>query len=358
MPVIVRKSDGAYLYHSTDLAALRHRAETLAANRVLYIVDARQSLHFRQLFALARAAGYGDGVSFEHHPFGTMLGADGRPFKTRHGGGTRLLDLLEEATIRASRLVLAKNPTLDAETAGRIGRVVGVGAVKYADLAKNRTSDYVFNWDAMLALEGNTAPYLQYAYARIQSLFAKAGIPLAAAQPPLGPLEAPEEHALALLLARFQETLEQVAATVMPHHLCSYLYDLAAAFMRFYERCPVLTSEQARQPPAAQPTHRRDARHGPRPARHRDGGADVGACIQGRRRIASASPCDTNATRLWYCAGGAAGGTCHRVGGRMDITIAARLPRHPRLRNGGESPPPPAATTKWGCDDARRLANQ
>ncbi len=243
VPVIVRKSDGAYLYHSTDLAALRYRAETLGADRVLYIVDARQSLHFRQLFALAKAAGYGAGVSFEHHPFGTMLGADGRPFKTRRGGGTRLLDLLDEATVRAGRLVQAKNPTLDAATTDRVARALGVGAVKYADLSKNRTSDYVFSWDDMLSLEGNTAPYLQYAYARIQSLFAKAGIPVEAAEPPLGPLATAEEHALALQLARFQETLEQVAATVMPHHLCSYLYDLAAAFMRFYERCPVLDSD-------------------------------------------------------------------------------------------------------------------
>ena len=242
VPVIVRKSDGAYLYHSTDVAALRYRVETLGADRVLYIVDARQSLHFRQLFALARAAGYGKGVSFEHHPFGTMLDTDGRPFKTRQGGGSRLLDLLEEATARARRLVQAKNPTFDAQTTDRIARAVGVGAVKYADLSKNRTSDYVLSWDAMLSLEGNTAPYLQYAYARIQSLFAKAGVPLEAAEPPLGTLETPEEHALALQLARFQETLEQVAATVMPHHLCSYLYDLAAAFMRFYERCPVLES--------------------------------------------------------------------------------------------------------------------
>ena len=244
VPIIVRKSDGAYLYHSTDLAALRYRVETLCADRVLYIVDARQSLHFRQLFALAKAAGYGAEVSFEHHPFGTMLDTNGRPFKTRQGGGMRLLDLLEEATARARRLVQAKNPTFNADTMDRIAQAVGVGAVKYADLSKNRTSDYVLSWDDMLSLEGNTAPYLQYAYARIQSLFAKAGLPLEAAEPPLGPLGTPEEHALALQLARFQETLEQVAATVMPHHLCSYLYNLATAFMRFYERCPVLDSEQ------------------------------------------------------------------------------------------------------------------
>ncbi len=242
VPVIVRKSDGGYLYHSTDLAALRYRADKLRAKRVLYIVDARQSLHFRQLFALAEAAGYGTGVSFEHHPFGAMLGADGRPFKTRRGGGTRLLDLLQEATARARKLVRKKNPELDSAAMDAVARAVGIGAVKYADLSKNRTSDYVFDWQAMLALEGNTAPYLQYAYARIQSLFAKGGVdPSSLSGKPT--LREPEEHALALQLARFQETLEQVAATVMPHHLCAYLYDLASAFMRFYESCPVLGSD-------------------------------------------------------------------------------------------------------------------
>lgn len=242
LPVIIRKSDGGYLYHSTDLAALRYRAEVLGAKRVLYIVDARQTLHFRQLFALAEAAGYGAGVSFEHHPFGAMLGRDGRPFKTREGGGTRLLTLLEEAETRARALVAVKNPTLSAAEMDAVARAVGIGAVKYADLSKNRTSDYVFNWQAMLAFEGNTAPYLQYAYARIQSIFAKGEVDVAAlAGTPT--IAAPEEHRLALLLARFQETVEQVAATAMPHHLCSYLYDLATAFMRFYESCPVLAGE-------------------------------------------------------------------------------------------------------------------
>ncbi len=240
-PVIIRKSDGGYLYHSTDLAALRYRAEVLGADRVLYIVDARQSLHFRQLFALAQAAGYGKDTSFEHHPFGAMLGTDGRPFKTRQGGSGRLLDLLDEATARARDLVTRKNPRLDAARMEAVARAVGVGAVKYADLSKHRASDYVFDWNAMLSFEGNTAPYLQYAYARIRSLFAKGAVDPASltGRPVIGE---PEEHALALQLARFQETLEQVATTVMPHYLCAYLYDLATAFMRFYENCPVLTS--------------------------------------------------------------------------------------------------------------------
>ena len=241
-PVIVRKSDGGYLYHSTDLAALRYRAETLGAERVLYIVDARQALHFRQLFALAEAAGYGVGASFEHHPFGAMLGNDNRPFRTREGGGVRLLDLLDEARRRAGELVARKNPSLPVAEVDAVARAVGIGAVKYADLSKHRASDYRFDWDDMLALEGNTAPYLQYAYARVCSIFAKGGVNAAAlaGEPAIG---TPEEHALALRLARFQETVEQVAVTALPHHLCAYLYDLATAFTRFYERCPVLGSE-------------------------------------------------------------------------------------------------------------------
>lgn len=242
VPVIVRKSDGGYLYHSTDLAALRYRADTLEAERVLYIVDARQAMHFRQLFALADVAGYGAGVSFEHHPFGTMLGQDGRPFKTRQGGGTRLLDLVEEAKTRARALVESKNPDLSDAEMDDVARAVGIGAVKYADLSKNRTSDYVFDWDAMLSFDGNTAPYLQYAYARIMSLFARGDVDPASATGPLA-VSAPEEHLLAVQLARFQETLELVANSVMPHHLCTYLYELASAFMRFYESCPVLGSD-------------------------------------------------------------------------------------------------------------------
>jgi len=242
VPIIVRKSDGGYLYHSTDLAAVRYRTRDLHAKRVLYVVDARQSLHFKQLFALAKRAAYDAGASLEHHPFGMMLDNDGRPFKTREGSGTRLIDFLDDATVRARRLVEAKNPELDAKEMDRVACAVGIGAVKYADLSKNRTGDYVFAWDAMMSFEGNTAPYLQYAYARIQSLFERGQVAPASLEGKPA-IREPEEHVLALQLARFQETLEQVAATVMPHHLCTYLYDLAVNFMRFYERCPVLDSD-------------------------------------------------------------------------------------------------------------------
>ena len=245
-PVIVRKSDGGYLYHSTDLAAVRYRVRNLAADRVLYVVDARQTLHFRQLFAVCKAAGYDGDASLEHHPFGVMQGPGGRPFATRDGNVMRLTDLLNEAVERAREVVAEKSPDLTPDERERVARVVGIGAVKYADLSKNRTSDYVFNWEAMLSFDGNTAPYLQYAYARIQSLFRRGGVDPEALIGTPNP-RAPEEHALALVLARLQETLEQVATQAMPHFLCAWLYDLASAFMRFYENCPVLEESPSRE---------------------------------------------------------------------------------------------------------------
>ena len=169
LPVIVQKSDGGYLYATTDLAAVRYRIHDLEVDRVLYVVDARQSLHFQQIFAVARAAGFADADSrLEHIPFGTMMGTDGKPFATRSGGIVKLIDLLHEAQKRALEVVTVKNPDLDDTTKQDIARKVGIGAVKYADLSKNRTSDYVFDWNSMLAFEGNTAPYLLYAYTRIK----------------------------------------------------------------------------------------------------------------------------------------------------------------------------------------------
>lgn len=243
LPVIVQKSDGGYLYSTTDLAAVRLRARDLKIDRALYLTDARQSLHFKQIFAVARKAGFCDEtLSLEHHPFGNMLGKDGKPFKTRAGGVVKLNELLDEAESRALTLVTEKNPNLDAAERSEIARIVGIGAVKYADLSKNRTSDYIFDWDQMLSFEGNTAPYLQYAYTRIQSIFRRGGIDAEKLTGTVS-LEATEERALAVNLVRFQEVLEQVAQDGFPHFLCNYLFGLATSFMRFYEACPILNAE-------------------------------------------------------------------------------------------------------------------
>lgn len=239
-PVIVQKRDGGYLYATSDLAAARLRTDHYRADRVLYFTDARQSLHFRQFFAVARRAGFvAEECSLEHHPFGAILGQDNRPFKTRTGGVVKLADLLDEAVQRARAVLTEKNPELTGAEADRVARAVGIGAVKYADLSKHRTSDYVFDWDTMLSFDGNTAPYLQYAYARIQSIFRRAGVQPKGLEATPAVAE-PEERRLAVLLLRFQETLEQVASEALPHLLCTYLYELASRFMQFYEACPVL----------------------------------------------------------------------------------------------------------------------
>ena len=243
LPVIVQKSDGAYLYATTDLAAIRHRAGTLAADRVLYFTDSRQALHFRQVFAVAAAAGFKPpSTTLEHMPFGNMLATDGRPFRTREGGVVKLTELLDEAESRALDEVSRHNADAGAAERAAIARAVGIGAVKYADLSKNRSSDYVFDWDRMLAFEGNTAPYLQYAYARIRSLFRRGAIKPEALEGAARP-EAPAERALAVVLVRFEEVLDQVAAEGTPHLLCGYLYDLATKFTGFYEQCPILGAE-------------------------------------------------------------------------------------------------------------------
>jgi arginyl-tRNA synthetase len=243
LPVIVQKSDGGYLYATTDLAAIRYRTGTLAVQRALYFTDARQALHFNQVFAVAERAGFNrNGASLEHMPFGAMLGRDGKPFKTRSGELVKLAQLLDEAEQRATALVKEKNPDLDDEAASALGNVIGIGAVKYADLSKNRTSDYVFDWDQMISFDGNTAPYLQYAYTRIQSIFARGDI--APDQLPSHTVSVDEpERLLALALAGLDDALDSVAADGFPHLLCAYLFDLATRFTQFYEACPILASE-------------------------------------------------------------------------------------------------------------------
>ncbi len=244
LPAIVQKSDGGYLYATTDLAALRYRQQTLHATRMLYFVDARQNLHLKQVFSIAKAAGFvSKTTSLEHMPFGTMMGKNGKPFATRTGGTAKLIDLLNEAKERAFELVTEKNPDLDADTRKQIATNIGIGAVKYADLSKNRTSDYIFNWETMLSFEGNTAPYLQYAVARISHIFAKAGTDAYNAEAALI-INEKAEHQLALKLLQFNDAIHIVAKEGTPNTLCHYLYELAGNFMTFYEACPILKSDK------------------------------------------------------------------------------------------------------------------
>ena len=249
-PIIVQKSDGGYLYSTSDLACLRRRIGDFKADRVLYFVDARQALHFKQVFAVADAAGISNPqVELVHMPFGTMLGKDNKPFKTREGALVKLSELLDEAISRAStllqeRAVQSKNPDIDDAELAALAEIIGIGAVKYADLSKNRTSDYVFDWDQMLSFDGNTAPYLQYAYSRTRSIFSRGDVDVATL-PEHVVSEGEPERRLAVAIAGYQDLLEQVAQEGYPHQLCAYLYDLAGRFTQFYEQCPILTSDDA-----------------------------------------------------------------------------------------------------------------
>ena len=239
-PVIVQKKDGGYLYATTDLAALQYRAAQLQANRIMVFSDARQSLHMQQVFILSKKAHLVPAaMRLEHHAFGTMMGEDNKPFKTRSGDTVKLAELLTEAVERAAATVREKNPDLSADEMAVVAQAVGIGAVKYADLSKTRTLDYVFSWEGMLSFEGNTGPYLQYAYARIRSIFRRADID---ADQLAGQvfIEAAQERALAIKLLQFSDALEQLAQEAMPHILCNYLYELASLFMTFYEACPIL----------------------------------------------------------------------------------------------------------------------
>ncbi len=245
-PALVRKSDGGFNYMTTDLATIDYRLRTWSPDEIVYVVDDRQAPHFRKLFLTfarwqpAAAAR----VKLNHVGFGKILGDDGKPFKTRSGDTVKLEDLLDEAEERALKVVTEKNPDLPAAERKEIARIVGLGAVKYADLLPNRQSDYQFNWEKMLALQGNTAPYLQYAYTRVRSIFRRGGESSAVSgQPSAISLNAPDELALAKHLMNFGLALEAVAEECRPNFLCNYLYELAGLFARFYESCPVLKAE-------------------------------------------------------------------------------------------------------------------
>jgi len=255
-PALIRKKDGAFTYTTSDLATIRYRVETWHPDAMLYVVDFRQGLHFKNLFEAARRWGY-DKVELEHISFGSVLGADRRPIKTREGGAVELGELLDEAVARGRQVYEQTRseraargedvPDLSAEERQQIAEVVGLGAVKYADLSQNRTSDYVFNWDKMLAMDGNTATYMQYAFARVRSIFRKSGEKEERfrSDPPEVSLGTPAERALALQLVRLSESLEAAAIDYKPNLMSAYLWDLAKAYSNFYDSCPVLKAESA-----------------------------------------------------------------------------------------------------------------
>ena len=241
-PLIIRKQEGGYGYATTDLAALHQRVSELGATRLIYVVGSPQTQHLAMVFATARLAGWaGEGVRLEHVAFGSVLGPDKKMLKTRAGDSVSLAELLAEADARAAQAVAEKSPELPAGEQARIAHAVGTGAIKYADLANDRIKDYVFDWKRMLAFEGNTAPYLMYAHARIRSILRKAA-DIGAAPGPIV-VEAPAERALVLALIQLPGILDRTAETLQPHRVCAFLYDVATAFTGFYENCPVLKSD-------------------------------------------------------------------------------------------------------------------
>ncbi|MFJ5939108.1 arginine--tRNA ligase [Streptomyces sp. NPDC093071] len=255
VPLIVQKSDGGFGYAATDLSAIRDRVRNLKATSLLYVVDARQSLHFKMVFETARRAGWlNDEVKAHQLAFGTVLGKDGKPFKTREGETVRLVDLLDEAVERATEVVREKEETYREKTGQSLlteaeivenGQYVGIGAVKYADLSTSAARDYKFDLDQMVSLNGDTSVYLQYAYARVRSIFGKAGDRTPVAHPELE--LAPAERALGLHLDQFGEVIAEAAAEYAPHKLAAYLYQLASLYTTFYDQCPVIKPEPARE---------------------------------------------------------------------------------------------------------------
>ncbi|MEO1498186.1 MAG: arginine--tRNA ligase [Planctomycetota bacterium] len=243
-PFIVQKKDGAFLYATTDLATIQYRMEEWRPDAILYVVDHRQSFHFEQLFATAKLLGYDD-LELQHISFGTVLGEDGKPYKTRSGSAVGLMGLLDEAVDRAGAIA-AKSSVLETDDErAAVAERIGIGAIKYADLSHNRTSDYVFSYDKMLAMQGNTAAYMQYSVARVKSIFGKGEVDLQSLRIAGAELSLaePAERALAIELLRFSEALARVAAEYKPNHLTAYLFDLAQRFAEFFEQCPVLKAD-------------------------------------------------------------------------------------------------------------------
>lgn len=243
-PMIVRKGDGGYGYAATDLATIRHRVDVIGAERILYVVGAPQRDHLEMVFAVARLAGWlPREVTAEHVPFGNLLGSDRKMFKTRTGASVRLVDLLDEAVERAAATIAERNPDLVGDEAAAVARAVGIGAIKYADLSSDRVKDYVLDFDRMLAFEGNTGPYMQYAHARIRSIFRRGEVDPATLDPAALVVGEPQERALVVALLGFEGAVRHTASSTQPHRLCGYLFELAQTFTTFYEACPVLKAE-------------------------------------------------------------------------------------------------------------------
>jgi arginyl-tRNA synthetase len=242
-PVIIQKGDGGFLYATTDLAALNFRDKELNADRICYVVDARQAQHFKQVFGIAKQAKMvKEEVALEHIGFGTMMDKSGKPFKTRDGGVVKLIDLLDEAIVRAKATIQKRNEYEETEL-NRVATAIGIGAVKYADLSISRQSNYLFSWDKMLSFDGNTALYMQYAYARIQSIFRKYNDEVD------GDIVVGDEieHQLSLMILKFEDTLIKASIEATPHTITAYLYDLVTLFMKFYEQNPILKEEIAEE---------------------------------------------------------------------------------------------------------------
>ena len=240
-PMIIRKSDGGFLYATTDLAAARFRINKLKADRIVYVTDARQSDHFAMLFWALRKSGWApESIRIDHVPFGMVLGPDKKPFKTREGGTVKLVDLLNEAVDRALTVINEKNPELPESERAKVAQAVGIGALKYADLSGDRVKDYIFDWNRMLAFDGNTAPYIQNAYVRVFGIFRKGNINPADLSDKEIVIADAAERMLALKLLQLPAVIDSVSQSLEPHRLCAYLYDLAASYHRFFENCPVL----------------------------------------------------------------------------------------------------------------------
>ena len=247
LPLIIRKGDGGYNYATTDLACVIDRVERVGAGAMLYVVGAPQAQHLQMVEAVARRAGWlGDDVEFRHVAFGSVLGSDRKMLKSRAGDSVKLSSLLDEAVERAAAAIAEKNPGMPADERANVARMVGIGSVKYADLSGDRIKDYVFDWDRMLSFEGNTAPYLQYAHARICSIFRRAGVERSSVRAVVPVLDDPRERALAIALMRFDGAVWEALDGYQPHRLCTYLWDLAGAFTSFYENCPVLRADDDR----------------------------------------------------------------------------------------------------------------